>query len=150
MAGPANHDRRRDSTTSVVKIDREPFFPGPQIRGPRRNDTGQEPRTEPGYPSLGVAFGVRIQPHRGVYCTGDPLPSTSQALDVGVQLSDVLPQLVAMCSMSFQIVRSAVQLLMLALQVLTGANQSLMLVFESVVHTETPGAELRRAAFACD
>ena len=77
----------------------------------------------------------RRQPRRAVYCTGDPLPvAIAQALKVGVQVRDVLPQLVAMCGMSFQIVRSAVQVSMFALKVFTGADQLLMLVFEAVVH----------------
>ena len=136
MAGPANHDRSCDSTTSVARIDREPSSPGPRIRGSRRNDTGQERRTEPGYPPLGCLRVATIQPHRAVYCTGDPLPvAISQALEVGVQVRDVLPQLFAMGGMSFPIVRSVVQFLMVALQILTGADQLLMLVFEAVVHT---------------
>ena len=136
MAGPANHDRSCDSTRSVARIDREPSSPGPRIRGSRRNDTGQERRTEPGYPPLGCLRVATIQPHRGVYCTGDPLPvAISQALEVGVQVRDVLPQLFAMGGMSFPIVRSVVQFSMVALQILTGADQSLMLVFEAVVHT---------------
>ena len=52
-----------------------------------------------------------------------------------MQVRDVLPQLVAMGGMSFQIVRSVMQFSMFALQVFIGANQLLMLVFEAVVHT---------------
>ena len=52
-----------------------------------------------------------------------------------MQVRDVLPQLVAMGGMSFPIVRSVVQFSMFALQIFTGADQSLMLVFETVVHT---------------
>ena len=59
----------------------------------------------------------------------------SQALEVRVQVRDVLPQLVAMGGMSFQIVRSVVQFSMFALQVFKGADQSSMLVFEALVHT---------------
>ena len=57
-----------------------------------------------------------------------------------MQVSDVLPHLVAMGGVPFPIVRSIVQLLMLALQGLTGANQSLMFVFEAVIHPASPGA----------
>ena len=67
-------------------------------------------------------------------CRRRPLPTIPQALDVGLQVSDVLPQPVAMGGMSFQIARSVVQFSMFA-QILTGANQSLMLVVEAVVHT---------------
>ncbi len=78
---------------------------------------------------------VTIQPHRGSYCTGNPLPvAISQALEVGVQVRDVLPQLAAMGGMSFQIVRPVMQRSMFALQVFIGANQPLMLIFEAVVH----------------
>ena len=52
-----------------------------------------------------------------------------------MQASDVLPQLVAMGGVSFPIVRAALQRSMFALQVLTGANQSFMLLFDGVVHT---------------
>ena len=44
---------------------------------------------------------------------------------MGVQVSNVLPQLVAMDGVCVPIVRAVMQLLMLALQGLTGANQSL-------------------------
>ena len=77
-----------------------------------------------------------IQLHRGVYGTGDPLlVAISQALEVRVQVRDVLPQLVAMGGMSFQIIRSGLQVSMFALEVFTGADQVLMLVFDAVVHT---------------
>jgi len=59
----------------------------------------------------------------------------SQALEVRVQVRDVLPQLVAMGGMSFQIIRSGLQVSMFALEVSTGADQVLMLVFDAVVHT---------------
>ena len=52
-----------------------------------------------------------------------------------MQIRDVLPQLVAMQGMSFQIVWSVVQFLVFALKSFTGADQLLMLVFEVVVHT---------------
>ena len=52
-----------------------------------------------------------------------------------MQVRDVLPQLVAMGGMSFQIVRSVMQLSMFALKVFIGAYEPLMLVFEAVVHT---------------
>ena len=57
---------------------------------------------------------------------GEPLhPAIPQALDVGMQASDVLPQLVAMGGMSFLvIVRAVVQCSMFALQVVTGAEGS--------------------------
>ena len=54
-----------------------------------------------------LAFGAqRYNYTAAFYCRGDPLPvAISQALEVGVQVRDVLPQLAAMGDMSFQIVR---------------------------------------------
>ena len=53
-----------------------------------------------------------------------------QALNVGVQVSGMMPQHVAMGGMGFQNAGSVVSFSMFALKLLTGANQSLMVVFE--------------------
>ena len=87
-AAPASHDRSCDSTTSVGQIDREWSSPGPQTRGSRRNDTGLEQRTEPGYPSLGSPSVVTKYPSRWVCGTGDPLSVSISRVGDGSEVGD--------------------------------------------------------------
>ena len=93
MAGPASHDCSCDSTTSIVRLDREQSSPDPRIRGWRRNDTGQERQSEPGYRPLGSPSGRNdtTAPECLLYGrspTGNPLPAIPQALDVGLQIAE--------------------------------------------------------------
>ena len=133
----------RPITTAVATAPRQSYGSTLNIRLQAHRSEGRAETTlgRNREPNRGIghwlAFGSqRYNRTAAFYCRGDPLPvAISQALEMGVQVRDVLPQPLAMCGMSFQIVRPVMQLLMLAFQVLTGANQSLMLVFEAVVHT---------------